>query len=246
MIVSQNGYPANDISLTAVYHPIGPDRPFRMRKGACAEALSYVIRQFHARVQLVNVGTFDDWSYAERPVRGGTDLSNHASGTAVDLNASLHPLGTSPSANFSEHQIATIYTILNEVSDVVRWGGSYTGRQDPMHFEINAPESRVSAVVANLGSVGPILEDEDVALTDAEFDKIATLVWAKVAGGLGDSTHSYLPPLHNRVAALAADVKALGDKVDALVAHPAVVGGSVDVDALADTLAAKLAARLAT
>jgi HK97 family phage portal protein len=43
--------------------------------------------------------TADDWGYAERPIRGSTVVSNHASGTAIDLNATCWTLGQPASVN---------------------------------------------------------------------------------------------------------------------------------------------------
>ncbi len=239
MAISQNGYPANDPSVLTVIRPV-PDRAFRVRAGVCAQALAYVIAQFDARVEPIAVGTLDDWSYAERPIRGGTELSNHASGTAVDLNAEQHPLGTAPASNFTEKQINTIYTILNEVDNVVRWGGSYTGRQDPMHFEINAPESRVAAALAGLGA---IVEVEDVTPADiaAIVSQTSQATWVKVAQGLTDPAHPKLVVDHTD---LANDVATLTAKVDALAARP-VVSGGVDVNLIATKVADLLYARLA-
>jgi hypothetical protein len=247
MVVSQNGYPANDPSVLTVIRPV-PIRAFRVRAGAVAQVMAYVIAQFDSRVEDIEAGELDDWSYAERPVRGGTDLSNHASGTAVDLNSERHPLGTSPAADFTEKQINTIYTILNEVHNVVRWGGSYTGRQDPMHFEINAPESRVAAAVAGLGA---IVEVDDVTPADLKniVDQTSQATWVKVAQGLTDPAHPKLVVDHSALDAsvdsLTAKVAALSAKVDGLAARP-VVGGAVDLDALATKLADLLAKRLAT
>jgi hypothetical protein len=163
---SQNGYPANDESVLGSFEVNG--RWFRVRKGACLAMLKYVVEQFNSRVENIDPPgeELDDWSYNERPIRGSaTELSNHASGTAVDLNSLRHPLGTAPSDNFSEAQQDEVNRILNETGGTVRWGGNYTGRQDPMHFEINAPESEVAAAVARL----PQHEGE---LTVAQMDDI--------------------------------------------------------------------------
>src|SRR5690606_27057234 len=80
-------------------------------------------------------GALDDWGYAERPIRGSSVISNHASGTAIDLNATKHPLGAS--GTFTSTQVTRIREILAVTRNHVRWGGDYTGRKDEMHFEIN-------------------------------------------------------------------------------------------------------------
>lgn len=45
-----------------------------------------------------------------------------------------------------------------------------------------------------------LLEGEDMLpLSDTDVNRIAAAVWAKVAAGLSDSTHTYLPPLHRKL-----------------------------------------------
>jgi len=161
MAVSQNGYPANDINLTSSRQIPGTNRKIRVRKGPAGDLLLWVAAQFDARVEDIDPGQLDDWGYAERPIRGGTELSNHSSGTAVDLNATRHPLGTPPLKTFSAAQVATIRSIVNATKGCVRWGGDYTGRQDPMHFEVVAPESRCAAVLASLTTAPKPSPQED-------------------------------------------------------------------------------------
>jgi hypothetical protein len=153
MPISQNGYPANDISLTSVRTIPGTERKIRLRNGPAGDLLLWVLAQFDRLVEDLDGGVLDDWGYAERLIRGSTtELSNHASGTAADANATRHPLGTEPSATFSAAQIATIRAIVARTERCVRWGGDYTGRKDPMHFEINDSEARCASVLFKLNS----------------------------------------------------------------------------------------------
>lgn len=139
MAASQNGWRANDRSVVSSRPVPGTDVSLTVRNGAPGDLLLEVAARFDREVEDIDNGAagLDDWGYAERQVRGGSDLSNHASGTAVDLNAPRHPLGTAPEASFSASQITTIHGIIAITADVVRWGGDYTGRKDPMHFELN-------------------------------------------------------------------------------------------------------------
>ncbi|WP_370942594.1 peptidoglycan-binding protein [Amycolatopsis sp. cg5] len=120
--------------------------------GPAGDVLMYVLGEFDKRVEDLDADA-DDWGYANRPIVGGTATSNHASATAVDANATRHPLAAR--GTFSGAQVAEIHRILSEVDNVVRWGGDYTGRKDEMHFEINAPYSRVAAVAARLNGGTP-------------------------------------------------------------------------------------------
>jgi len=132
--VSQNGYTANDISLTRVYEIPGTDRRVRLRKGPAGELLVEFAAWFHVRIEPIDRGQLDDWGYAERPIRGGTSLSNHASGSAIDLNALRHPLGAS--GTFQAWQVQRIRRWLRTRHYCVRWGGDYSRRKDEMHWEI--------------------------------------------------------------------------------------------------------------
>jgi hypothetical protein len=154
MVASQNGWRANDRSVIG---PIDiPGGRLSVRTGSVGVIFQHLATRFHNEVEaLVWPG---NWGYAERPVRGGTDLSNHASGTAIDLNAPRHPLGTAPSANYSAAQINKIHEIVNYYEGVIRWGGDYVGRKDGMHFEINdgVTEAQVDRIAAKIrGGVAP-------------------------------------------------------------------------------------------
>lgn len=174
MPTSQNGYPANDASLVSSRLIPGTTRKVTVRKGAAGDLLLWVAGQFDKRVEDIEAGQLDDWGYAERTVRGGTDLSNHASGTAVDLNAPKHPLGTDPTANFTRAQIDEIHRILAQTQGCVRWGGDYTGRKDPMHFEIVRDEATCARVLAALTSGTPDQEEDDMFTDDDRNRAIAT------------------------------------------------------------------------
>ena len=136
---SYNGWPgitsAGDPRLTVI-EPV-PGRKFRVRAGDVATVFDWLIRRFHNEVEPIDQGQLDDWSYAYRAVREGSSLSNHASGTAIDLNATKHPFNTRATSNFSSSQIASIRRILADARvdglDVLRWLDGH----DPMHFEIN-------------------------------------------------------------------------------------------------------------
>lgn len=148
MAVSANGWLANNRSVIVSF-PL-PGGSVALRRGSPGEVLCHVGRRWNNEVEpLVWPGC---WGYAERPIRGGVQLSNHASGTALDLCAPKHPLGTNPSSNFSAAGIAKIHEIMVECQGVVRWGGDYIGRKDGMHVEINdgVSEARVDQLWAFL------------------------------------------------------------------------------------------------
>lgn len=152
MAVSQNGYPANNRDLVSSRLIPGTQVKVTVRNGPAGDLLLYAAGRWDREVEDIDNarGALDDWGYAERPIRGGTTLSNHASGTAVDLNATKHPLGTAPAANFTADQRARIRRILTDCRGAIRWGGDYTGRKDGMHLEIVVDEVRCAQVLARL------------------------------------------------------------------------------------------------
>jgi hypothetical protein len=113
-----------------------------------AAVLEYVATQYHKRVEpLMNPGC---WGFNYRANRNSNNLSNHASGTAIDVNAPQHPNGVATRRTFRLEQINEIHKILFEVDHVVRWGGDYSVTPDSMHFEINASRPEVARVAKKL------------------------------------------------------------------------------------------------
>ena len=147
---SQNGWPVNPPLVTRTVP--GTDVRLRVAQGPAGEVLIHVASQVSSRVENISMnseaGERDDWGYAHRNVRGSEAVSNHASGTAIDLNATRHPLAVRDT--FTPEQSAEIRRILAEVDNVVRWGGDYRGRADEMHFEIVGSQEEVAAVAARL------------------------------------------------------------------------------------------------
>jgi hypothetical protein len=142
---SQNSYPANDRSVVISYSV--PGGKLALRKGPAGELLAEAARRWHTEVEPLKWP--GNWGYAERNIRGSTTtLSNHASGTAIDLNAPAHPLAIPASRSLSPAQIAAVRRIIAESDGCLRWGGDYTGRVDPMHVEVIASEARCAAVLA--------------------------------------------------------------------------------------------------
>jgi hypothetical protein len=118
----------------------------------CAEKVAPLLvalcADFHKLVEPIDEGTLDSWGYAFRPIRGQTEtLSNHSSGTAVDLNANAHPLGKRET--FTMEQETTVRQIAAKYG--CRWGGDYKNRADEMHFEINLTPKQVKERITALG-----------------------------------------------------------------------------------------------
>lgn len=102
-------------------------------------------------VEALEGPVLDDWGWADRHVRGSTTtISNHASGTAIDLNALAHALGRR--CTLTTGQSRRVRTRLEQhYGGVIFWGGDYTHRADEMHYEIDAPRPEVAALARRLG-----------------------------------------------------------------------------------------------
>jgi len=181
MAKSQNGYSANDVNQTQVWRIPGTVRDVRLRKGDAGYLLTHLAAWFDKHVEDIEAGQLDDWGYASRTIRGSsTDLSNHASGTAIDLNATKHPLGKRNT--FTAQQAAAIRTQLKVYDGAIRWGGDYVNRADEMHFEINASAAKVAKVAAALKTPKPntntvwarVRADILAALNSADAKKVTT------------------------------------------------------------------------
>ena len=149
MLQSHNGWPASkdaaEIQIISV--PIEGTKV----KVRCAKAVAPLIagfcKEFHELIEPIDEGALDDWGYCFRMVRGSTDtLSNHSSGTAIDINATQHPLGKS--GTFPAEKVQMIRALAKKYG--LKWGGDYRNRKDEMHFEIELSEAKVAALIGSL------------------------------------------------------------------------------------------------
>lgn len=139
MQYTQNGWPVLPGDSPKLHTWIIPARngafSLRLRYGAAGFVLATFALWFSETVQRVKGATLDDWGWAPaRPIPGSTDLSNHDSGTAMDLNATAH--GLSLTGTFNSTQERAIHDKLRRYHGVIRWGGDYVHRKDEMHWEI--------------------------------------------------------------------------------------------------------------
>jgi hypothetical protein len=149
-LTSYNGYPASkdpkEIGIKS-YPVKGTDRKLR-----CADSVGPLLAafaaEFHQLIEPIDEGTFDDWGYAFRMVRGSTDrLSCHSSGTAIDLNATKHPLGKYDT--FPAEKVPMIRALAKKYG--LKWGGDFKSRPDDMHFEVNVTAAKAKELITKLG-----------------------------------------------------------------------------------------------
>ena len=151
---SQNGWTAsadrNAIGVKNFIVP-GTTRHFAVAS-AVAPILIAFAAEFHKKIEKIDVGTYDDWGYNFALIPNQKDYSNHASGTAIDIDATLHPW--KKSKTFSIRKTIKLRRIVKKYG--IRWGGDYTsGWKDEMHFEITETPLKVKARIAKMKLTTP-------------------------------------------------------------------------------------------
>jgi len=142
MATSQNGWTVLEERPPLVTVP-GTDVRLAIRPGDVAWLLTRLAAWIHANVERLDTPVIedgrvlptDDWGWALRPIRDRkTGYSNHASGTAIDLNATQHPRGVK--RTWAPSEVTKIHNHLDEYEGLIRWGEDYSTTVDGMHFEI--------------------------------------------------------------------------------------------------------------
>lgn len=160
MATSQNGFPALSAGSPALHawEAPGTGRSFILRRGSAGFLLVYLACWYNDVIKPIRLGVWDDWGWAYRPIRNDSDLSNHASGTAMDIDATKHPLGVAGTFMFTvlyKGRRWVAKRLINRflrrrLRNCIRWGENYDGRKDGMHFEIDRPLSDCERVARRL------------------------------------------------------------------------------------------------
>lgn len=124
-----------------------------LRSGSAGFLLCHYALWYAETIEDLTGKVVDDWGYAFRPIRGqSSGFSNHASGTAMDLNATQHPLGVAGTLTPSEK--VKIERRLKLYRGALRSGAFYHGRVDEMHVEIDAGLTQAEKVAKVLMRFG--------------------------------------------------------------------------------------------
>lgn len=146
-MTSQNSWPVLQYGSSKLHDWVIPARngrlTLRARNGSAGFLLALFALWFSGVIEDLTGKVKDDWGHAVRPVRGQTSgYSNHASGTALDLNALKHPIGSR--GTYKRWQVIKIRAkLLIFFRRRIRAGIDYVNRPDEMHFEINMPLAKV-------------------------------------------------------------------------------------------------------
>ena len=153
--------PWSDPRLDTKLIPGVPTRSLKLRREVLPLFLA-LAKDYHDTIEPIDVGTLDDWSYSYRDARYSSSWSDHASGTAIDLNASKEGwLGMNNYKWWSAPSRYRAAQALKARYEVVMWGGSkdfggdyYNGSTvDWMHWAIKPGVSltQVQEVIRRLG-----------------------------------------------------------------------------------------------
>ena len=147
--ISYNGWPASkDVEAIRIKSYPVKGTKIKLRCAYFAAPLLVAFAEdFHEMIEEIDGGTLDDWGYCYRDVRGVPGkLSNHASGTAIDLNAKIHILGKA--GTFPAEKVPMIQALTKKYG--LAWGGNWT-RKDEMHWEIALNPLKTAKRIEKLG-----------------------------------------------------------------------------------------------
>ena len=165
MPTSINGWPVldgwGDPRLKSAPIPGCSKRKLHMR-GDVLPLFLALASDYHRTIAPLDQGDWDEWSFDYREARAASAWSDHASGTAVDLNANAEGrLGTGPLAWWRAGKRAAQARRLKKRYKVVMWGGAtdlggdyYLGSTtDWMHWALRPGTTLadVERVIADLG-----------------------------------------------------------------------------------------------
>jgi hypothetical protein len=148
-MISSNGWPASKdkAEIKIKSYPItGTSIKLQCAESVAPLLIGFAV-EFNELIESIDGSSLDDWGYCFRNIRGDVGkLSNHSSGTAIDLNATKHPLGKI--GTFPNEKVPMIRALAKKYGLI--WGGDYKNRKDEMHFEIALPPAKVAALIAKL------------------------------------------------------------------------------------------------
>ena len=131
----------------------GTTRRITMRKSVLPLFLA-LAHDYDDWIKGIDKGAVDDGGYAYRQARGADDFSNHASGTALDINWSKEGAQGSSWGErfFSDPEHAKAVDWIKTVYQIVQWGGDWRAN-DYMHWELKpgTTQADVDRVIKHLG-----------------------------------------------------------------------------------------------
>ena len=170
MATSQNGWPIveRDRCDQGPFH--GVRFPNGILAGPVATVARWQLDRYVATVEPLIAGAC--WGWFVKPIEGSQVASNHGSATAWDINATRHVMGRPASASMTARQITACRAIVAQSGGVLRWGGDYRTRPDPMHWETIGDRPAVAAFARQLEATvtAPTPEQNAAAAAGRDID----------------------------------------------------------------------------
>lgn len=121
--------------------------PAGCRKGDVYWIFRWYLRRYHAQVEPLVPKTC--WGYSYKPnANNPSVVSNHGSGTALDINAPQHPNGKK--GTFTAAQRVTLKRLQDAALGALRLGEFYTSTTDGMHVEIDCTPAQLAVIVKRM------------------------------------------------------------------------------------------------
>ena len=154
MTTTLNGWPYPAKNLVTKQVP-GTKRKLTLN-AICAPLMLALASDYHRTVRAIDKGTWDEGGYNDRDANGAAGRkSNHANGTAMDLNWSEE--GAQGSAwgkrFFAQAKVRLAIAVLKKrYGSCVQWGGDWRAL-DYMHWEIKpgTTQLKVADLIKKLG-----------------------------------------------------------------------------------------------
>jgi len=123
-----------DVPIPQLRKALGSKAPKTMQFHRLAAKQLQSLWHAWASAKLVDRILSYDGAFNSRFVRGSTNLSNHAFGTAFDINARYNERGVRPALVGAKGSVRELVPIANSWGFF--WGGHYQTTLDGMHFEV--------------------------------------------------------------------------------------------------------------
>ncbi|CCD94526.1 hypothetical protein BRAO375_3630007 [Bradyrhizobium sp. ORS 375] len=163
-----------DVPIPQLARALGPKAPSSIRfHRLAAGQLQRLWEDWEAAGLLDRILSFDG-GFVARFVRGSRSvLSNHAFGSAFDINESFNPFGQRPASNGRKGSVRDLVPAANR--NGFYWGGHYQSRKDGMHFEVAvlqrhaAPEITLPPELVSSAADRPTPHDSAAAVAETQL-----------------------------------------------------------------------------
>jgi hypothetical protein len=214
---------------------IFPERSVTVRNRTVGLVMAELVRRLRRDGWDGPDATLDEWGYNRRLKRWAEALghqlataplsewSDHAWGTAVDLDTAVNPMLEVQPASPWLHTTMPRTSARIAAGLGLEWGGTWTEPWDPQHFQVAVTPAELGEIAARIG------DEEDVSIMDSQTKGYLDRKFETVVGrldlirlgddpdpGSGDTHPANLDTLLHKINELQADVVAIKRRVEHL------------------------------